>query len=128
MGKPYIKQAEFSSNAVIIMIGITGAMRGHVLIALDYEKALKVASKMMMGMELKELDTMAISAVGELGNMIMGNAATIFSTKGIGIDITPPTICRGDNIVVAQAYTQNICIPLNGNDVAMELDVAIKDA
>lgn len=128
LGKPYVKQAAFSSDSVIIMIGVTGEMRGHVLLALDYEKALKVASKMMMGMELKELDTMAISAVGELGNMIMGNAATIFSTKGIGIDITPPTICRGNNVVITQTYTQNICIPLSGGDIAMELDIAIKDA
>ncbi len=47
-----------------------------------------------MGMPVTELDDMATSAISELGNMIMGNAATIFSTKGIVIDITPPTVCQ----------------------------------
>ncbi len=30
---------------------------------------------------MPELDDMAMSAISELGNMIMGNAATILSTK-----------------------------------------------
>ena len=94
VGKPYVKQTAFADDSVIIMIGITGEMRGSVIIALTYNKALEIASKMMMGMPVTELDEMATSAISELGNMIMGNAATILSTKGVGIDITPPTLCR----------------------------------
>ena len=127
VGKPYIKQAEFSSESVVIMIGVTGEMRGQVMLALSYKKALEIASKMMAGFNVTELDAMSLSAISELGNMIMGNAATILSTKGIGIDITPPTICRG-NVIVSQTYTQNICIPLSGGDITIELDVAVKDA
>jgi len=127
VGKPYIKQTAFSNDSVIIMIGVTGEMRGQVMIALSYQKSLEIASKMMMGMTVTELDDMSISAISELGNMIMGNAATILSTKGIGIDITPPTVCRG-NLTISQTYTKNICIPLSGGDVTIELDVAVKDA
>jgi len=126
VGKPYVKTTEFEGDSVIIMIGVTGEMRGQVLIALTYQKALTVASKMMMGMPVTELDDMSTSAISELGNMIMGNAATILSTKGIGIDITPPTLCRGA-MKLTQNYTKNICIPLSyENDTAMELDIAVK--
>ena len=127
VGKPYVKQTAFADDSVIIMIGITGEMRGSVIIALTYNKALEIASKMMMGMPVTELDEMATSAISELGNMIMGNAATILSTKGVGIDITPPTLCRG-NLTITQSYTNNICIPLSGDDITIELDVAVKDA
>lgn len=127
VGKPYIKQAEFSSDSVVIMIGVTGEMRGQVMIALSYEKSLEIASNMMTGFKVTELDAMSLSAISELGNMIMGNAATILSTKGIGIDITPPAIFRG-NMTVSHAHTQNICIPLSGSDITIELDVAVKDA
>ena len=126
VGKPYVKQTAFADDSVIIMIGITGEMRGSVIIALTYNKALEIASKMMMGMPVTELDEMATSAISELGNMIMGNAATILSTKGVGIDITPPTLCRG-NLTITQSYTKNICIPLSGDDITIELDVAVKD-
>ncbi|MDO5383182.1 MAG: chemotaxis protein CheX [Eubacteriales bacterium] len=126
IGKPYVKTTEFEQDSVIIMIGVTGEMRGQVIIALGYEKALEIASKMMMGMPVNELDEMATSAISELGNMIMGNAATILSTKGIGIDITPPTLCRGA-MKISQSYTKNICIPLSTEgDITMELDIAVK--
>lgn len=125
VGKPYIKDTSFAEDSVIIMIGVTGEMRGSVMIALTYPKALEIASRMMMGMPVTELDEMSISAISELGNMIMGNAATILSTKGIGIDITPPTLCRG-NMTISQSYAKNICIPLNGEDIMIELDVAVK--
>jgi chemotaxis protein CheX len=127
VGKPYVKETAFADDSVIIMIGITGEMRGSVMIAFAYDKALGIASKMMMGMPVTELDEMATSAISELGNMIMGNAATILSTKGVGIDITPPTLCRG-NFTIAQSYAKNICIPLSGDDILVELDVAVKDA
>ena len=89
-------------------------------------KACQVASGMMMGMPVPELDDMAMSAISELGNMIMGNAATILSTKGIGIDITPPTVCRGA-MKISQSYAKNICIPMSCNDdLILELDIAVK--
>lgn len=126
IGKPYVKTTEFSEESVAIMIGITGQMKGQVLMAFGYEQALQVASKMMMGMPVAELDSMATSAISELGNMIMGNAATIFSTKGIVIDITPPTVCRGA-MTITQSYAQNICVPIQSDDgLLLELDIAIK--
>ena len=109
IGKPYVKETALADDSVIIMIGITGEMRGQV----------------MMGMPVEKLDEMSISAISELGNMIMGNAATIFSTKGILIDITPPTVCRG-NLTIAQSFAQNVCVPLSGGDITIELDVAVK--
>lgn len=127
IGKPYVKTTEFENDVIAIMIGITGEMKGQVMMAFPHENALNVASKMMMGMPVTELDAMSTSAISELGNMIMGNAATILSTKGIGIDITPPTLCRG-NLTITQSYTKNICIPLSGDDITIELDVAVKDA
>lgn len=126
VGKPYVKTTEFEEHSVIIMIGVTGEIRGQVIIAFTLEKACEIASKMMMGMPVSELDDLAMSAISELGNMIMGNAATILSTKGIGIDITPPTLCRG-NISITTSYTKNICIPLAvDGGLLLELDIAVK--
>ena len=126
IGKPYVKTTEFENEAVVIMIGITGEMKGQVMMAFPHENALNVASKMMMGMPVTELDAMSTSAISELGNMIMGNAATIFSTKGIVIDITPPTVCQG-SMTITQTYAQNICVPIQSEGgFSLELDIAIK--
>ena len=119
IGKPYVKTTEFENESVAVMIGITGELKGQVIMAFE------LASKMMMGMPVTALDDMSISAISELGNMIMGNAATIFSTKGYVIDITPPSVCHGD-MTITQSYTQNICVPIHsGDEVALELNIAV---
>ena len=91
VGKPYIRNNTFTSDSIVIMIGVTGEMQGQVMLAFKKPVALTIASKMMF-MEVKELDEISTSAICELGNMIMGNASTAFSVKNIGIDITPPTM------------------------------------
>ncbi len=125
VGKPSIKEAAFEKDSLIIMIGVTGEMKGQVMIAFQNEVACAIASKMMM-MPVTEMNEMSTSAICELGNMILGNSATIFSTKGIGIDITPPTMCSGD-VVFSTNYAANICIPLTLEDgKSIEINVSIK--
>lgn len=125
VGKPYVKTTEFDQSSVIILIGVTGEMRGQVIIAFSLDIACDIASKMIM-MPITEMNELSMSAISELGNMILGNAATILSTKGIGIDITPPTLCRG-TVSITTAYAKNICIPLYYEEgKCIELDIALK--
>jgi len=124
IGKPYIKSTEFKEDTLVILIGITGEIRGQVMIAFSNETACNIASKMIM-MPVNQMDELSTSAICELGNMILGNTATIFSTKGITIDITPPTLCTG-NVSFSNNYTPNICVPLHYEDHVIEINVAIK--
>lgn len=123
--KPFLREAVFENDALIIVIGVTGEMRGQVMIAFHNDVACAIASKMMM-MPVTEMNEMSTSAICELGNMILGNAATVFSTKGIGIDITPPAMCEG-NVVFSSNYAANVVIPLAvGDGMSIEIDVSIK--
>lgn len=125
IGKPSLKGTEFNKDSLVIIIGITGEMRGQVMIAFPNDIACDIASKMTM-MQVVQLDELSSSAIGELGNMIMGNAATVFSTKGIGIDITPPTLCMGQ-MSFSSNFAKNICIPLIYEDnKIIEINIAIK--
>lgn len=125
VGKPYVKTTEFDGDSVVIMIGVTGEMRGQVIIAFALDVACDIASKMIM-MPITEMNELSMSAISELGNMILGNAATILSTKGVGIDITPPSLCRG-TMSITTSYAKNICIPLMyGDGKCIELDIALK--
>ena len=125
IGKPFVKKVEFTQETLIIIIGVTGEMRGQVMIAFANDVACDIASKMCM-MPITVLDEISTSAISELGNMIMGNTATVFSTKGIGIDITPPTICTG-TAAFSTTYTSNICIPIIYDDnKTIEFNIALK--
>ena len=124
IGKPYIRNGSFTSDSIVIMIGVTGEMQGQVMLAFQKKVALVIASKMMY-MEVKELDEISTSAICELSNMIMGNASTVFSTKNIGIDITPPSMCEGNFTI--SGTVANMCIPIYINDTdCVELDLCVK--
>ncbi len=86
-------------NPMLIMLGITGELCGQACFVMSIDMAKQIASKMMMGMPVPEFDEMARSAISELGNMVMGNAATILSNNNVMIDITPPTIITGTTTI-----------------------------
>ena len=87
VGKPEMTDFHLHDKYYAIQVGVVGEMKGQVILAIRENNAKDIASRMMFGMPVNELDEMASSALNELGNMIMGNTATIFSTLGIIIDI-----------------------------------------
>jgi len=115
VGKPSLANFSFSSPTYTITVGIVGEMKGQVVLAMEVENAKEIASKMMFGMPVAELDEMACSALNELSNMILGNTATVFSTQGKIIDITPPISMIGSNLMM-QADIQPIKVPMMFED------------
>lgn len=111
VGKPMIHNFVFPNLTYTIQVGITGAMRGQVVLAMVEDKAKAIASKMMFGMPVDTLDEMACSALNELSNMILGNTATVFSTQGVLIDITPPMAVLGSNVTI-KSDIEGLKIPL----------------
>lgn len=125
-GQIFIKDSPFMPDRVVIIIGIAGEFRGQAFFSMDEGTACKIASSMMMGMEVNTLDEMAKSAIAELGNMIMGNVSTEFYNKGIKIDITPPTILVGKDMSVSTKGIKSICVPLILENMGkIEIDIAI---
>ena len=112
---------------VFIMLGVTGEMTGQVCIVFDMEAAKDVASRMMMGMPVAEIDDMAKSALSELGNMIMGNAATLLSNNNLRIDITPPTLVFG-SAMISSPEMSVIKVPLTYSGHEIKLCFLLKTA
>ncbi|MSS62780.1 chemotaxis protein CheX [Velocimicrobium porci] len=111
IGTPEVSSLKFENTTFLIQVGVTGEMKGQVLLAMTADHAKEIASRMMGGMEVAELDELSRSALGELSNMIMGNTATLFSNMGILIDITPPLSMLGNRLSL-QADVQALKVPL----------------
>lgn len=116
IGKPTVRDTPVTNDFVIIIVGITGQMSGQIMIDLPHETACNIASKMCM-MTITEMNDISISALSELGNMIMGNVATLFSSKGIAMDITTPKVSRDNSVFTSGS--KNLCVPLtfDGNNM-----------
>ena len=131
LGNIFLKKAPPACEPVSIIIGIMGDIQGCVIYTLKMDGACRIASKMMYGMPVAQLDDMSLSALGELGNMISGNVATLFAGKGISVDITPP-ICKlnagEDEFRLMPDGAVIFCVPLvmQSGDV-FEVDIFVRE-
>jgi len=122
-----LKNSPISSKNVVIMVGITGSLKGTVLINMDESLAMKIASNMMYGMPVTIFDEMAKSAICELSNMVMGNVATGLSAFGKNTDITPPTLMEGNNIKLTVSQLPLLSIKYRYEEYDLDFDISIKE-
>lgn len=123
-GKPTLSKGSYASDASIIKLGLIGSLEGQVLLNIDQSTALEIVSKMMMT-PVSQIDELGQSAISELGNMIAGNAATVFSNNGVVIDITPPAYFMGGNFKLDVPAV--FSIPFTSDAGNMTVDVYIND-
>jgi chemotaxis protein CheX len=120
-----IKHTPLSTKQVVIMLGVTGDLRGTVAINIDEEGAKRIASNMMGGVPVPVIDEISKSAVSELGNMIMGRVCTVFSKQGLMIDITPPSLLTGQNIQLTFSQLPLLSVKFAHDDIEVDFDISI---
>ena len=122
LGKIFLKKPPFKKQPVAVSISIFGQLNGTMVYTVETILGCYLASR-MIGRPMISLDFMSQSALCELANIIAGNAATVFSEKGILVDITPPQFFGNDYPILP---SNAVCIPLvfQGGGV-FEVDVCI---
>ena len=80
------------SREIFVSMGLAGDIDGQVTMSMDAETGKSLAGEMLGGMEITDVDELVTSAVGELCNMIMGNACSSMSADNASVEITPPTV------------------------------------
>ena len=76
-----------------VFIGITGDIKGK-LVLMGEEKLFSRLGEVMFGMEVD--GDMLLSFSGEFGNMVAGNLSTFVVQDGYNINITTPSIIKGN--------------------------------
>lgn len=123
LGKPTIKKEPKCFYEVSSIIGMSGLVSGSVVINMSDETALQLASG-LLGEDITELDADCTDAIGEVANMIAGNAKSNFSEEGIRISV--PTVVIGHHKVNYPSGVPIISIPCDVGNGKMLIDVAIK--
>jgi len=108
------------------IVGLSGGIKGNVALSMPYDTAKKIASAMMMGMEVTEIDEMSVSALGEMANMVCGQAAMELSSRNLSIDITPPTTIHGDKIKAIISQVETVAVELNSPLGSIELNLGLE--
>lgn len=84
-------------NKISIVIGIIGDLKGNIVYRFPVETTLEMV-KIMSGMEFDQVDEFVTSALGEIANIISGNAMTNLTEQKIVCDILPPKIVSGEEL------------------------------
>jgi chemotaxis protein CheX len=100
------KNISANSNAdtekqVVVEIKLIGDITGSVLFSFPQSTTLEMV-KVMSGMEFNKVDSFVTSALGEMSNIISGNAVTYLSKANYHCDILPPRIEVADRANVGQ--------------------------
>ena len=127
-GKPYLNTDRTAVGDVTGLIGVTGFAEGVISLTLDEGCILKIVSN-MLGEEFNSIDDEIADAVGELTNMIAGQARTHLSNQGMSFQASTPSVFLGKKHELKHISSSPILsIPFttpNGN-LVVEISIAEK--
>ncbi|MGA2404864.1 MAG: chemotaxis protein CheX [Syntrophobacteraceae bacterium] len=93
-GKPFLKKDDLAVGDISAIIGITGAVRGSMALVFT-ENCIKEIASNLLGEVFTQLNHEVTDAVGELTNMICGDARRRLSEEGFSLQAGIPTIVAG---------------------------------
>ena len=93
-GKPFINKEKKTMGDVSGIIGFTGDAQGVMVVSFTKECALKVVSAMLME-DFTEINNGINDAVGEITNMISGDARRQLEGLGMVFQAGIPTVVNG---------------------------------
>jgi len=99
-GKPFLKKDRAALGDVSAIIGITGAAQGSMALTFS-EPCIKAVVSNLFKAPVTELNEEVRDAVGELTNMICGDARRRLSEDGISLQAGIPTVVSGKNHTIS---------------------------
>ncbi len=112
-GKPFLKSDNKAQGDISGVIGLTGATRGVVVFTLSQAAALKIVGS-MLGEHYDHLTPEVSDAIGELTNMISGDARRELAGKGFKFEAGLPSIIKGpDHVIENMTKGPTVAIPFD---------------
>jgi chemotaxis protein CheX len=125
-GKPHIHNEDSTAHDISGIIGLSGDVVGAVIVSFPKLSALKIAS-VFAGITLTDTDEDFCDAIGELANMISGNAKK--DIEGLNIMISTPSVVIGaGHQVKSTRLTPKLAIPCTCPAGSFIVEVGIRNA
>ncbi|MBN2077685.1 MAG: chemotaxis protein CheX [Spirochaetes bacterium] len=125
-GKLVIKESPIPSMDIAIIIGITGGVAGEVVYSMGYNMVFKIAEALAPGLNEQQIKSEYKDIIGEMANMITGNAMNLFASTGKRINMTTPTVVEGKDFTITLIKQTTLGINLYSPMGQLEMNVALK--
>ncbi|MCA9276175.1 MAG: chemotaxis protein CheX [Phycisphaerales bacterium] len=126
IGEPSIKTDKKATHDVSGIIGVSGEMVGTIVLSMPADAAVSIVN-LFTGMEMDPDSDDFADAVGELVNMISGNAKAEFQRKGVSISC-PSVVIGEDHRVSTPSGTACVMIPCSTDCGEVVLEIALREA
>ena len=123
--KVYLQNKHIVNFGVAVMLGFTKQIRGNVVYNMNEDTAKFIASTMMMGMPVSEMDTMAQSAIAEMSNMLAANTATNLTALDLEVDISTPSVTVGKDTQIKISTGQYLTIEMDLGGHKVDIAIAV---
>lgn len=116
------------SYGVSIIIGIYGFLVGQIVYSFDNSLAERLVDVLLDGKSPSEKKIMFIDTMGELANMITGNATALLNqSRDLALKITTPAIAMGDKISISLVPKPALVLGLYTQYGRIEISVALEE-
>lgn len=128
-GTPFMKEGNKSLSDVSGVIGITGIntkTKGAMTIAFTQGAIVKIIAN-MLGETHNSINSEVCDAVGEITNMISGQARKKLSENGQSFEASLPTIIVGKNQEIHHLRLPSVIIPFKIDEEKFFIDICFSD-
>lgn len=131
MGKPALKDSRTTSSDVSGIMGLVGDRKGTVTVGLSDKGAIFVLQT-LLGDTAESVTPDVVDAVGELTNIVSGQARKEFEKAGLNLKASIPTVVVGHNLeinFITQVPTVSLPFSFtvgNGSSEVMYLDFSFE--
>lgn len=98
-GKPYVKKSHVAKGDVSAVVGVTGDKTGTIAVSFTRPCAIALV-KGMLGDDIQDIMQDTQDAVGEVTNMVSGQARAALVEMGITLQGSTPTVIMGDGHLI----------------------------
>ena len=116
------------SYGVSIIVGIYGFLVGQIVYSLDGSLAEKLVDRLLTGKSPQEKKVMFVDTLGEVANMITGNATSLLNNRrDLALNITTPAIAMGDGLSVNLVPKPALVLGLYTQYGRIEINIAVEE-
>lgn len=123
-GKPTAKAEPYPTYDVSGIIGIAGDAQGNIAISFPKTVALKVVSA-LLGTELKVVGPELTDGIGEIANIITGNAKQYLNDNSLSISL-PNVVVGKDHVLSSQKEIPTLVVPFTSPIGEFAIEVTLK--
>lgn len=122
-----LKEDLITTYDISAIIGLTGETSGSIIISMPEKLACKIAANMLME-DVPAMNRAVEDAIGEIGNIVVGDARRSLIQDGFSLSISIPTVVIGSGHKISRSGdVPCIAIPFTTEFGDFEVNVGLKE-